>query len=108
MKMRMSLSELKEYCSNCGFTAITFWAENQSWYCAVDPCKVRVSFPMIQVHENPDGVYLRSGENCIGFEQVRYAEVDTDRSVLGTVITLYCNKSSPLIPERNTYTLIAR
>lgn len=108
MKRRLSISELREYCAKQNFNTILYWAENQDWYCAASPCKVRVSFPNMVVCENPDGVCLRSGGNTVSFERLRYADVDTERSVLGTVLTLFCDDGIGKQKHTHAYTLIAR
>lgn len=107
MKRRLSVRELKEYCTEHRFHTVSYWAENQESYCVANTCKIRVSFPRMMISETPDSICLKSGENTIGFERVKYVDIDTDRTVLGTVFTVFCDGSFGKNSAENIYTLIA-
>ena len=40
--------------------------------------------------ENPNLICLKSSGNTLSFDRVKSIEVDTDASILGTVITIFC------------------
>lgn len=94
MKKRITVGELKAYCSAKKPVSVSFSTENQSWYRVSDPCKVNMSFSIMLIYENPNLVCLKSGLNTMYFDRVKFAEIDTDTTVLGTVITLFCGDFS--------------
>lgn len=105
MKKLVSIRELKEYCTANKPQNVLFHTENQDWYKAADPCKLRMSFPVMLINENPNLICLKSGANILSIDQVQCVEIDTDSTVLGTVLRVYCGdfgSSSHSI----TYTLI--
>ena len=48
---------------------------------------------------------MKSGMNSVCFNGVKFAEIDTESTVLGTILTLYCGNSRASKPTV-TYTLI--
>lgn len=107
MKNRMSVRELKAYCTDHAVNEVLFSTENQRWYQTSDPCKVQMNFKIMLIGETPNLVCLKSEAGSICFDRVRFVEVDTDITVLGTVLYLYCGGKSAASPEI-TYTLIIR
>lgn len=106
MKKRVSVKELKEYYELHKPQQISFYTENQSWYRVSDPCKIRMSFPIMLIRENPNLICLKSGENMICFDRVRFVEINTELTALGTVLTVCCGDIGGAEPEI-TYTLLA-
>ena len=104
MSVRETESLLYRPCSLTRFFSDT---ENQRWYQTSDPCKVQMHFKIMLISETPNLVYLKSDVGSICFDRVRFVEVDTDITVLGTVLYLYCGGKSAASPE-TTYTLIIR
>ena len=92
MKKIVSVKELKEYCENHKPQQISFYTENQSWYCVSDPCKFKLSFPIMLIYENPNLICLKSGANTL--------------TVIGTVFTVFCGGRNDKEQEI-TYTLLA-
>lgn len=106
MKKRITVGELKAYCAANKPSNVRFSTENQSWYRISDPCKVNMSFSIMLIYENPNLICLKSGTNTMCFDRVKYAEIDTETTVLGTLITLFCGDFASSDHEI-TYCLIA-
>ena len=106
MKKRVSVRELKEYCSRNKPQQVLFCTENQEWYRVADPCKIRLSFPIMLICENPNIVCLKSGNNTFSIDRVKEVRIDTESSVLGTVITVFCGNTDADGYEI-AYTLVA-
>lgn len=106
MKKKVTVKQLKEYCSVHKPTTVLFSTENQPWYKVSDPCKVNMSFSIMLIYENPNLICLKSGTNTICFDRIKSVEIDTDFTVLGTVFTIFCGDFGS---EENdiTYRLIA-
>lgn len=94
MRKRCTVGELKRYCSQNEPHRVSFVTENQPDYTVSDPCKVQYTFPTMLVYENPSIVCLKSGDNTVCFDRVKFAEVDTESSVLGTIIQLFCGSQT--------------
>lgn len=92
MKKIISVKEFKDYCEKNKPHSIIYQTENQKWYRVSDPCKVRMSFKIMLIYENPNLICLKSGTNTISFDMVKYIEIDTESTVLGTLITVFCGK----------------
>lgn len=90
MKKTVSIKELREYYECNKPQSVQFYTENQKWYRVSDPCKVRMSFPIMLIYENPNLICLRSGADTLSFDRVKFAEIDTEATVLGTLVTLFC------------------
>ena len=106
MKKIVSVKELKEYCENHKPQQISFYTENQSWYCVSDPCKFKLSFPVMLICENPNMICLKSGANTLCFDRVRCVEIDTEMTVIGTVFTVFCGGRND--KEQNHLHLVSR
>jgi hypothetical protein len=105
MKKRVTMEELKKYCAANKPANIQFSTENQVWHRVSDPCKVNLSFPIMLIYENPNLICLQSGANTLSFDRVRFVEIDTETTVLGTIFTLFCGSSA--VPEDSiTYRLV--
>lgn len=106
MKKKLTIRELKDY-YNCNQPReISFWTENQPWYRVSNPCKLRYTFPIMTICENPSLVCLQSGGNTLSFDRVKFAEIDTETTILGTVLTLFCANTSDLSAEDTSYILV--
>ena len=91
MKKQVSVRELKDFCERSSPNQITYYTENQTHSNAIgDLCKLRLCFHVVLIYENPNQVCLKSGVGDICFNEVRFAEIDTESTVLGTILTLYC------------------
>lgn len=105
MKKIISVKEFKDYCDKNKPRSIIYQTENQKWYQVSDPCKAKMSFPIMLICENPNLICLKSEANTLSFDRVKCIEVDTESTVLGTLITVFCGEF-----ETNdhdiTYTLI--
>lgn len=99
MRKQVSVKELKEYCERNRPSQVTFYSENQDKYRISDPCKLRMHFPIMLIYENPNLICLKSGTSTICFDRVRFVEIDTETTVLGTILTLYCGGSGSSEPE---------
>lgn len=106
MKKTVSVRELKEYCERNKPRSIQFYTENQSWYKTSAPCKIKITFPIMLICENPNLICLKSGSNTLSLDMVKFAEIDTESTVLGTLLTVFCGEFGK--PGYDiTYTLIA-
>ena len=106
MKKLVSIRELKEYYSVNKPHYVLFQTENQDWYRAADPCKLKMSFPIMLIQENPNLICLKSGMNILSIDRVQCVEIDTDTTVLGTVLKVFCGDFGSSSHDI-TYTLIA-
>lgn len=106
MKKTMSVGEFKSYCEANRPQYILFYTENQSWYCVSDPCKIKMSFPIMLICENPNIICLKSGNNTLSIDRVKAVKIDTDSSVLGTIITAFCGNAD-MDGYEIAYTLVA-
>lgn len=106
MKKTVSVRELQEYIAHHKISSVLFYTENQRWYRASDPCKIRMAFPIMLIRENPNLICLKSGVHSISFDRVKSVEIDTDATVLGTVLTVFCGDFDSDGYDA-TYTLIA-
>ncbi len=106
MRKRVSVKELKEYCERNKPKQVAYYSENQDGYRVSDPCKLRMHFQIMLICENPSLICLKSGTSTICFDRVCSVEIDTETTVLGTILTVYCGCSGAEEPEI-TYKLIA-
>lgn len=106
MKKQVSVRELKDFCERSSPSQITYYTENQTQSnAASDLCKLRLHFHVVLIYENPNQVCLKSGASNVCFNEVRFAEIDTESTVLGTILTLYCGNPRASKPAA-AYTLI--
>lgn len=106
MKKRVSIKEFKEYCEDHKPNCISFLTENQRWYRVADPCEIKMSFSIILILENPNLICLKSADGTLLFNQVKFIEIDTESSMLGTVFTIFCGDFNTGRYDI-TYTLVA-
>lgn len=108
MKKRISIGELKEYLEENKPTRIFFHAENQAWYNSADHfASFRTMFSEIMVYEyTPCLIGLKSETNTISFNCIKSVEIDTESSILGTIITLFCG-SHRKVGHDTTYRVVA-
>lgn len=105
---RMTLGDFKRYCENKQFREIKFDRCNQKWRAGAIPVGFQFVFKQIMVSSAPDvgGVFLGEGGSLVYMERVKYIEVDSESSVLGTIICIVCGDT--LGNRNNThYILIA-
>lgn len=106
MKKQVSVRDLRDYCERNTPNQITYYTENQTCRNADKAlCKLRLHFQVVLIYENPNLVCLKSGASSICFNGVRFAEIDTESTVLGTILTLYCGNSKAS-KDAEAYTLI--
>lgn len=105
MKKQITVKELKEYCKRNSPNQVTYYSENQDDSKSSALCRLRLHFQAMSIYENPNQVQLKSGMSSVCFNGVRFAEIDTELTVLGTVLTLYCGNSRASKPTA-AYTLI--
>ena len=106
MKKKVTVRELIDYYSRNKPKEISFSTENQPWYRVADPCKIKCTFPIMMIFENPNIVCLKSGGNSVCFDRVKFAEVDTDATVLGTVLRLFCESPAGASDSDASYILV--
>lgn len=105
MKKQLTVGELRAYYACKKPKELSFCSENQAWYTVSAPCKFGLSFQTMLVYENPNIVCLKSSNgSTISFDRVKYAEIDTDATVLGTVLTLFCG--NPQCEPSDTYVFV--
>ena len=105
MKRILSILELKRYYSGNNPNRILFCSDNQSWHSVENPMKINMAFTSMLMACNPNVICLKSGDNTIRIERVKYVCLDADRSPLGTVLDVVCgNKDTKENDIR--YTLI--
>lgn len=90
MKKKVSVGELKKYCEQHKPQRIQFMTENQDWYRTADPCKMEISFPIMLIYENPSLICLKDSRNTLSFDRIKSVEIDTDSSLLGVILTIFC------------------
>lgn len=87
----MTVGEFQRYASSHKPSKISFWTENQPWYSITDPKKAKMSFTTMLICENPNMLCLKCvGGNELCFDQIKYIQVEEDKSLLGTIITVFC------------------
>lgn len=106
MKKIMSVRELKEYCDKNKLQKVFLHTDNQEPDFTPESWKIDLTFPMMLIHENPNLICLKSGTGTISFDRVQSVEVDTEQTVLGTVIKVFCGKFGSTEYDA-AYTLIA-
>ena len=89
----VSVRELKAYCERNSPNQVTYYSENQTGCKNAALCQLRLHFQSVLIYENPNQVCLKSGVSSICFNEVRFAEIDTESTLLGTILTLYCGNS---------------
>lgn len=107
MKKIVSVRELKAYYERNKPKCIYYLTENQTWYRASDPCKMKMSFPIMLIFENPNLICLKSSGNTISFDRVKSVEIDTESSLLGVIFTVFCGDFNTDGYDI-TYTLVVR
>lgn len=106
MKKIVSMGEFKSYCEETRCNTVLFFTENQTGYDRfINHCRAEMTFQVILAYENPNVVCLKSGNNNVLFECVKFVEIDSSATVLGTVVTLYCGDFNS-DGYNETYTLI--
>lgn len=107
MKKQVSVRELKAYCERNSPNQVTYYSENQAGGKDTGLCKLRLHFQVVLISENPNLVCLKSGASSVCFNEVRFAEIDTESTVLGTVLTLYCGNSKASKPSETHILIMA-
>ena len=101
MKKRLTLREFKKYYGESDQKCISFDSDNQDWQ--LSSCKFRLIFSSMLVGENPNIIFLQNGKNIISLSMVKYVEIDTEMTVLGTVFRVHCGENG----DKTVYTLIS-
>lgn len=94
MRRRMTFGELKRYYEGRSLKRVLFCTEDQTWSRVNDPIKVSLAFTSMQMACNPNIICLKGGENMMYFERVKFANVDSERTPLGTVLDVVCGDRS--------------
>ena len=106
MRRVMNVGELKRYYEGRSLRRILFCTENQKWDAVENPMKASLVFSSMLIACNPNIICLKAGENMLYFERVKCVNVDTERSILGTVLDVVCGDSAGKTNDVH-YTLIA-
>lgn len=107
MRKRLSVREFKTYCENHQLGTVIFSTENQDWHSVSDPFKIRASFEIVLISEHPSLVFLKSETTEFCIDRVRYVEIETGKTPLGSIIVVYCGGANYKNPKV-TYTFIVR
>ena len=75
MKKTVSVREFRAYCEKNRPHHILFYTENQSWYRASDPCKIKMSFPIMLICENPKVITVFCGNTDADGYEIAYTLV---------------------------------
>ena len=102
MKKIISIGELQRYCETHKPQQIIYLTENQNWHSVANPCRLNLVFSEIHICIHPNLICLKCGDNAIRFDRVRFAEINTDKPVIGTILTLFCGGDDCFFP----YTLL--
>ena len=106
MKKIASLGEFKRYYSSRNPQKIIFCSENQDNILSGLPCKMRLSFSSMMISESPNQICIKDNSGVISLTKVCFVEINSRKSILGDVITVFCGDVGAQRPEV-TYTLIA-
>lgn len=104
MKKRMNIGELRAYCEQTAPQRIAFCTENQRRPVTAETLTIREFFSQISVFDRHALVCLSADNGTVCFQCVRYAVIDTEATILGTLITLCCGYGIP--GEDVSYTLV--
>lgn len=104
MQKKVNMGELRVYCEETAPQKISFCTENQSSPVTTGTMLIHGHYSSIHVFDRRALVCLSDNSNMICFQCVKYALIDTDSSLLGTLITLRCGYGMP--EEDVSYTLI--
>lgn len=104
MQKKVNIGELRAYCEETAPQKIAFYTENQRSPVTTSTLVIHSSYSKIQVFDRRALVCLSADGNMVCFQCVKYATIDTDASLLGTLITLRCGYGMP--EEDVLYTLI--
>lgn len=94
MSTRMTFGELKRYFDGRSLNRVLFCTEDQPWECVSNPLKACLAFTSMQMASNPNMICLKGGDNMMYFERVKFADVDAERTPIGTVLDVVCGDKS--------------
>ena len=100
------LSEFREFMKQRQPATLSFLSENQDSFDIVDPCVFQLCFTNMFIHENPNVIFLRSGESSMRLDQVKSVELDENATMAGILIRIHCKNPMSSTGE-STYTIIA-
>ena len=92
-------NELKDFIARQKPKEFSFWSENQYGYNSADPCKLRLTFPIMLMSENPKVICLKDDKNSICLDRIKTVGYIENAIILGTIITVVCTGA--------TYTIVA-
>lgn len=104
MKKKMTVREFDKFLDTQAISEIILYYQNQPAGHELYPLGLNLSFPTIRTSLYPDAVYLQDGGNTVTFFGVKHANVDTEKSVLGTVVNLFCES----LGKEHIYTLLLK
>lgn len=105
MKEKMSVGELRRYFQDHCPNEVFYCTDNQIWDTIDNTVRARLSFTSIVMMCHPNVICLKNGNNTICFEQVKHIYVDTEKSMMGTVLDIVCGCKYAVDIERR-YTVI--
>lgn len=100
----MTISEFNRFLYNQAISEIVLYSGNQSEENDLYPLRLDLIFSRIRVSISPNTVYLQEQGNTISFCNVKRIEIDTGKSVLGTVVNLCCES----LGKEHVYTLVLK
>lgn len=103
---KLSVWEFKEYCDNLSPRRYIFNSENQEWSRVEDTIRIKVEFGNMIISFNPNTIYLKSKNDFISLERVKYVKL-SEKSLLGEVFTIVCGNSLNSLSDKS-YTIIAQ
>ncbi len=112
MKTKMGVWSFKHYLENKGnIENIIFYSEDQNDYRRSQTCMLFINFTSIACVSpfgcnNLGAIGLIDGKSRVVFNFVEEVIVDTDRSVLGDVVTVICSRSDNTKRPKKKYTLV--
>lgn len=100
------LSEFREFMRRYQPTTLWFLSENQKNFAVAEPCVFQLCFTNMFIHENPNVIFLKGGENSMRLERVKSVEFDENETMVGALIIIRCKNPMSSTGE-STYTIIA-
>lgn len=93
MKALLRLTELKRYYEEKKPSKIIYCTENQEPDGKEGFQNIGIAFHAMTVSESPNLIILKTRDGYISFSCTCYAELETDASVLGDKVTIYCHRN---------------
>lgn len=107
MKKLMNIMEFRRYTKTANLGPVMYRSDNQEWFRDTDPIRFKVTCTIREIRPELGLIVLSSRDGSeICFSRVVHIGIDTECSVLGTVITLIC-KNGTCRNSQIAYKLIA-